>query len=124
MIHESGVWSDVHQQWFFLPRRASTETYDETADESRATNILFRADEKFQDVSMIRVGQHHPTHGFSSFKFIPGTNDQIIVALKSEEQNAEPVASYIMVFTIHGEILLDETKIGDYPYKFEGIEFI
>ena len=124
LIHESGVWSDVHRQWFFLPRRASTETYEETADEHRATNLLFRADETFQDISMIRFGPLHPTHGFSSFKFVPGTNDQIIVALKSEEQNAEPVASFITAFTVDGEILLEETKIGDYHFKFEGIEFI
>ncbi len=35
MIHESAQWSDVHQKWFFLPRRASTETYTEAADETR-----------------------------------------------------------------------------------------
>lgn len=85
---------------------------------------MFRADEHFQEISMIRVGPLHPTHGFSSFKFIPGTKDQIIVALKSEEKDAEPVASYIMAFTINGDIILEETKIGDYPFKFEGIEFI
>lgn len=124
MIHESGVWSDVHKQWFFLPRRASAETYEEAADEQRASNIMFRADESFSDISFTRIGPLHPTHGFSSFKFIPGTNDQIVVALKSEEKDAIPVASYIMVFSIDGEILLEETKIGNYPFKFEGIEFI
>lgn len=25
MIHESGVWSEVHKKWFFLPRRCSNE---------------------------------------------------------------------------------------------------
>lgn len=25
MIHESAVWSDIHQKWFFLPRRCSRE---------------------------------------------------------------------------------------------------
>ena len=124
MIHESGVWSSVHKQWFFLPRRASTETYEEVADEQRASNILFQADENFEDISYKRIGPFHPTHGFSSFKFIPGTNDQVIVALKSEEKDAIPVASYIMVFNLDGDVLLEETKIGDYPYKFEGIEFI
>lgn len=24
-LHESGVWSDVHQRWYFLPRRCSKE---------------------------------------------------------------------------------------------------
>lgn len=35
MIHESGQWSDIHNKWFFLPRRASNETYTEAADETR-----------------------------------------------------------------------------------------
>lgn len=25
MIHESGVWSDIHRKWFFLPRRCSKD---------------------------------------------------------------------------------------------------
>lgn len=70
---------------------------------------------------MNRVGPHNPTHGFSSFKFVPNTDDQIIVALKSEE-DAGKIASYIMAFTLDGQILLPETKIGD--VKYEGLEFI
>ena len=61
------------------------------------------------------------SHALSSFKFIPGTNDEIIVALKSEEDQ-EKIASYILAFSIDGEILLEETRIGD--YKYEGIEFV
>ena len=26
IVHESACWSDVHEKWFFLPRRASKET--------------------------------------------------------------------------------------------------
>lgn len=62
-----------------------------------------------------------PTHGFSSFKFVPNTDDQVIVALKSEEDSGN-VATYIMAFTLDGRILLPETKVGG--VKFEGIEFI
>lgn len=121
MIHESGVWSDIHQSWFFLPRRASTETYTEEGDERRATNLLFKANSDFSEISHSRVGPFHATHGFSSFKFIPNTNDDVIVALKSEEDEGK-IASYIMAFTLQGDILLEETKVGD--YKYEGIEFI
>ena len=121
MIHESGMWSDIHQQWFFLPRRASTETYEEVADETRATNLLFRTNEDFTDITMSRVGPLKPTVGFSSFKFIPGTQDSIIVALKSEEDRGH-IASYITAFTIDGQILMPETKIAE--HKCEGIEFI
>lgn len=70
---------------------------------------------------MRQVGTLVPTHGFSSFKFIPNTDDQIIVALKSEEDNGR-IATYVMAFTLDGRFLLPETKIG--TVKYEGIEFI
>ena len=82
---------------------------------------MFRANEDFSQIKMSRIGPFNPTHGFSSFKFIPNTNDQVIVALKSEEDNGK-IATYLLVFNLDGEVLLDETKIGD--HKFEGIEFI
>jgi soluble calcium-activated nucleotidase 1 len=121
MIHESAVWSDFHRKWFFLPRRASHDRYEEVADEKRATNLMLIADENFDKIEVKRIGPLNPTHGFSSFKFIPFTTDSIIIALKSEENNGK-VASYIMAFNLDGDVLLPETKIGD--YKFEGIEFI
>ncbi|KAM6118805.1 LOW QUALITY PROTEIN: soluble calcium-activated nucleotidase 1 [Phoenicopterus ruber ruber] len=121
LIHESASWSDTLQRWFFLPRRASHERYNEKADERRGTNLLLSSTQDFGDVKVGRVGEVIPTHGFSSFKFIPDTDDQIIVALKSEEDNGK-IASYIMAFTLDGRFLLPETKIGS--VKYEGIEFI
>ena len=70
-----------------------------------------------------RIGEVSPTHGFSSFKFVPNTHDKLIVALKSEE-NQGKTSSYIMAFDIDGTILLPETKIDGGDYKYEGIEFI
>lgn len=121
LIHESAAWSDSLHSWFFLPRRASKERYSEKEDEQRGANLLLRASADFSDIKLSHVGTQNPTHGFSSFKFIPGTDDQIIVALKSEENNGE-VATYITVFILDGRVLLPETKIGN--IKYEGIEFI
>lgn len=122
MIHESGAWSPVHKRWFFLPRRASQETYTETDDERRATNLLFKADDDFSDISMQRVGKLLITHGFSSFKFVPGSQDNLVIALKTEEDGPK-IASYIMAFRLDDlEVVLDEVHIGD--HKYEGIEFI
>ena len=75
----------------------------------------------FEDVTVSRVGPLNPTHGFSSFKFVPNMDDQIVLALKSEE-DAGKIATYIMAFTLDGRILMPETKIGD--VKYEGVEFI
>ncbi|XP_034646171.1 soluble calcium-activated nucleotidase 1 [Trachemys scripta elegans] len=121
LIHESAAWSETLQRWFFLPRRASQERYDEKADEHRGTNLLLRATQDFGDIAVSHVGTAVPTHGFSSFKFIPDTDDQLIVALKSEEDDGK-IATYIMAFTLDGRFLLPETRIG--AMKYEGIEFI
>nr|BAG58716.1 unnamed protein product [Homo sapiens] len=121
LIHESACWSDTLQRWFFLPRRASQERYSEKDDERKGANLLLSASPDFGDIAVSHVGAVVPTHGFSSFKFIPNTDDQIIVALKSEEDSGR-VASYIMAFTLDGRFLLPETKIGS--VKYEGIEFI
>uniref|UniRef100_A0A3Q3J2I0 Soluble calcium-activated nucleotidase 1 n=1 Tax=Monopterus albus TaxID=43700 RepID=A0A3Q3J2I0_MONAL len=121
LIHESAAWSKRLQRWFFLPRRASHEHYEETADEQRATNLLLSCPADFSYVTLQRVGPFSPTHGFSSFKFVPDTDDQIILALKSEE-DAGRIATYIIAFTLDGRVLMPETKIGD--VKYEGLEFI
>ena len=120
-MHESAAWSDIHKKWFFLPRRASKEQYDENKDEKRATNLMFIADEDFINIEVKTIGQVNPTHGFSSFKFIPGTEDRAIVALKSKEDSGS-IASYILAFDIDGNMLMEERKIGD--VKYEGIEFV
>lgn len=67
------------------------------------------------------IGEVIPTHGFSSFKWVPGTGDNFIIALKSEEIEGK-TASYVMVFDMQGNILLPEIKVGD--HKYEGIEFL
>ncbi|KAJ7315898.1 hypothetical protein JRQ81_002060 [Phrynocephalus forsythii] len=121
LIHESASWSERLQRWFFLPRRASHGRYNEQEDERRGTNLLLSSTPDFADITVSHVGDVIPTHGFSSFKFIPDTDDQIIVALKSEE-DAGHVATYITAFTLDGRCLLPETRIGS--VKYEGIEFI
>lgn len=128
MIHEAVVWSDVHKEWFFLPRRASKSKYNEVTDETKGTNLLLRmrtSDEgAVGEVKVSRVGElgEPASHGFSSFKFLPGTGDSIAVALKTEELDGK-VASYVMAFRVDdGAVLYPETKIGD--VKFEGLEFV
>jgi len=121
VIHESGGWSDTLNKWIFLPRRASTEQYHEKTDEKKGTNVILIANEDFSQIDVRHVGEIIPTHGFSSFKWIPGTDDQLMVALKSEEIEGK-TASYLMVFDLQGNIIVPETKVGD--HKYEGIEFL
>jgi len=120
MIHESGVWSDVHRRWFFLPRRCSKEQYNESLDERRGCNVLLSADNNMYDVVVVQLNSKN-TRGFSSFKFVPTSNDHVIVALKTEELEGK-TATYVTAFTIKGDIVLEDSYISD--LKYEGIEFI
>lgn len=123
MVHESGVWSNVHKKWYFLPRRASKEKYDDQLDERRAANVLIICDETFTKIETVKpFGPASLTHGFSSFKFIPGTNDEYILALKSKEDGGN-TASYIMVFDLKGQMVMKEMRLEG-SYKYEGVEFI
>ena len=122
MIHEAAMWSNVYHQWTFLPRRASKKKYNDAEDETHGTNMMLEASANFNQIELKTVGDlSKPSHGFSSLKFLPETQDSVIVALKSEEVQGK-VATYIMVFKRDGTILYPETYIGD--HKYEGIEFV
>ena len=96
LLHESCNWSEHHQQWFFLPRRASKEPYDEVLDENRCGNILIRADDKFNDITVTTIGELNRSRGYSAFRFIPNTKDKFIIATKTEEDpNTKRMKSYI-----------------------------
>ncbi|XP_018329030.1 soluble calcium-activated nucleotidase 1 [Agrilus planipennis] len=121
MIHESGVWSEIHEKWFFLPRRCSKDPYNETLDEYRGCSWLISADSNFYRTEATQIPTKSKTRGFSSFKFIPDTDDSVIVALRTEELNGS-TSTYITVFTITGTVYLDDTYISN--VKYEGLEFV
>jgi soluble calcium-activated nucleotidase 1 len=133
-VQEAILWSAVHRKWFVLPRRSSPLKYDEKTDENMGANMLIIADEHFKTTSMQHVGKLLPTHGFSSAKFLPGSNDEVIVALKSEEKETKGVEggakyqnimrTFLTVFNWKtGQTLMEETEIPG-AAKFEGLEFI
>ncbi|KAI6656523.1 hypothetical protein LOD99_1319 [Oopsacas minuta] len=121
IIHEAVMWSEYTQRWVILPRRVSQEKYNDIDDEKRGSNIIMICTEDFKHCNIRKVGVIIPTRGFSSFKFLPGTDERIIVALKSEEDNGQ-IATYITVFDLLGNVLLPDVRIGN--EKYEGIEFM
>ncbi|KAJ1363340.1 hypothetical protein KIN20_023185 [Parelaphostrongylus tenuis] len=127
LTHEAAQWSPIHQKWFFLPRRESNTTYKETDDERKGTNLLIMGNAILTEFEYVRIGNlSHPTRGYSAFEFIPGTNDTLVVALKSEEirRNSTQISkSFITVFNISGQVLLDDQQLEN-DYKFEGIYFV
>ena len=124
MIHEAISWSPYRKQWVILPRRVSKKPYDENLDERRGSNTVILASEDFSQIEVRKITKKTPTRGFSDFKFLPGSNDNIIVALKSEENEEEKTQnSYIVVFNLDGTVLMEETEIPG-KMKFEGLEFV
>ncbi len=54
-----------------------------------------------------------PERGFSTFKFVPGSGDNVILALKSAEYSAtDRQTSYVTVLTLDGKELMPETEIA------------
>lgn len=128
ILNEAAVWSprlkgdngDIGQ-WLIPPRRVSKEKYDEDLDEYRCSNTLFQANHDFSQVKVIRdVGPLVQTRGFSSIKFVPFRENELVV-LKTEEVGG--TKAFMMVFDLDSKtVLMPETEIG--PFKYEGIEFI
>lgn len=132
VIMEAVLWSQKLRKWIFLPRRISSETYNDVKDEKRGGNKLIMVDERFTKVDVITIAMESmdPLKGFSSFAFVPGTGDKHAIAIRSVEEDCaddEKVCkqrSYFIVFDVMtGEVLSDEIE---YPVgmKFEGIEFV
>lgn len=122
MVHEAVMWSEQLRKWVFLPRRVSKEAYDEKQDELKGSNLGLIVSEDFSSIKQVTLGPQIDAHGFSSFKFIPFRENEII-ALKSEE-NGDTIKSYMTVFDIlTGEILMDETEVSA-TTKFEGVEIL
>ncbi|CEF70842.1 Soluble calcium-activated nucleotidase 1 [Strongyloides ratti] len=123
MVNEAVQWSDVHKQWFFLPRKVSQNPYTDADAEKAGSNVLIRVNEDFTKFTNVTVGNLYPGIGFSSFQFVPGTDDQVIIALETKETDSDGVSSYIVVFKIDGKVLYGPRRIPG-KFKMEGIEFL
>jgi soluble calcium-activated nucleotidase 1 len=131
VIMEAILWSQHMKKWVFLPRRISSTEYDDVQDERRGGNKLVLVDEKFTKTEVVVISmESDPLRGFSTFAFVPGTNDRHAIAIRSVEENcagddldACEQRSYFLVFDVKtGEVLSQEKKYKE-KMKFEGIEF-
>merc|ERR1712228_649149 len=62
----------------------------------------------------------HSNKGFSSIRFLPNTNDSMIVGVRTQERNKEVVNSFLSVFDIDGNVYLQSKKIPG-RRKYEGL---
>ena len=122
--HEAVVWSDIHKKWFFLPRFCSKENLSENKEKNPGCNQLMISNETFTDFQFVDVplkGEYRKIQGFSSFRFIPGSNDTEIIALKTTETDSI-TNTFIAVFDIFGHKIL--SNIDTFLDKYEGIEIL
>lgn len=120
VLHEAIIWNNFLNRWFFLPRRVSSEQYDDQLDEMRASNIVVSANEALEDLRSFKLGPLDVRKGFSAAQFIPYREDEVIV-LKTEEVSGS-LATYIAVYNLDGSVLMPETFIDN--IKYEGLEFL
>jgi len=126
ILNEAVVWlpntgDDGKGRWLITPRRLSKEKYDAELDEYRCTNKGMLATEDFSSVTVLDdIGGLIRTRGFSSIKFLPFRENEVVV-LKTEEVSG--ANTYMMVYNLNtGEILMPDTHVGN--NKFEGLEFV
>jgi soluble calcium-activated nucleotidase 1 len=123
MIHESARWSDVHQMYFFMPRKLSRAPYDEVADAAKCVNLMLAAPENpsedGSDVIMQPYLDFSELRGCSDFFFIPGTGDCHIFVLRTEETLDNVISTYASVIDVEGNILMPEFQLA-LNRKFEG----
>jgi soluble calcium-activated nucleotidase 1 len=50
MVHEAILFDDLNREWLVMPRRISSDPYDEKLDERKGANMLFILDENFTKV--------------------------------------------------------------------------
>lgn len=132
LIHEAIGWSPYMRKWVFMPRRISSETYDDVLDEKRGSNKVVLVEEYFKgyEIVTVKMASTDGLHGFSSFAFVPGTNDKHVLALRSVEEDCAgdlefcKQRSYVVIFDVTtGEVLMDEVQIEG-KHKYEGVEFV
>lgn len=121
VVHEAAEWHPLYRQWLFFPRKISTETFDEAVDErERGANTLIIADEDFDTIHTLEVGERVPERGVSSFKILPGHPNECI-GLKSVEID-DQTETWLFCFDLDGNILQEDTFLG--YYKCEGVEVL
>lgn len=133
LMHEAVLWSDMRREWVFLPRRRSVEAFNKSENEKRGWNVALIAGEDFEHIAAVEIQDLlDPSghRGFSSAKFVPGTDDHIIAAVRTVEIDdsrdkgaRRKTESYFSVFDVSsGAILMDERAFSD--KKFEGFVFL
>eukprot|EP01083_Nonionella_stella_P246685 856112_1 len=135
------MWSSKRGRWYFLPRNVLHKPFitdDAHAQaiqaEFSSSSLMISCSEDFSECKVQTVGTKIADRGFSSFKFVPGSNDAKVVALKTVEKydpatDKTTFKTYFTMFELSANnegaatILKDDELISD-DKKFGGIDFL
>lgn len=124
LTHEGALWSDIHQRWFFVPRKIAYHSkYDFGQDPADHAAILMSCTDKFTDIRIVpykvedKVG-----HGCSDLAFVEGSGDTEIICTRTIE-TPELTRTWLCIFDITGKMLLDELPLQE-GIKYEGVEVL
>lgn len=128
IIHESARWSDVHDLWFFLPRKSSRQPYDEIKDTQKCVNLMMAAPDGLDPnggdkVYLQAYLDKFQQRGCSDFLFVPGTNDGHLFVIRTEESLEGVITTYGSVIDLTAKVLMEEMVIGE-DRKFEGCAWV
>ncbi|OWA53029.1 Soluble calcium-activated nucleotidase 1 [Hypsibius exemplaris] len=122
VMHEAVLWSERLRKWYFLPRQINPQNYTEERHPYTCNNVMIVVSEDFSEFKNVSIGEPNPLFGFTSARFVPGTDETVVVALRIMEVD-DLFSSRIVVFNINGSILLVEEEILE-GLKYEGLEFV
>jgi soluble calcium-activated nucleotidase 1 len=134
MVNEAVTYDPRNSEWLILPRKLSSEGYDEALDEQRSGNVLFVANEDWTAFRHVAVGEQEPLWGFTEIRLLPDSaqpvrrsDPSLLMAIKVKEFEGE-LASKVVVFDTEGAIhTAGDDAFVSIPVagmKFEGLEFV
>eukprot|EP01084_Bolivina_argentea_P188680 324733_1 len=68
----------------------------------------------------MKIYLQHSSKGFSSIRFLPNTNDTVIIGIRTQENDKEVINSYLSIFDIDGNVYLESKRIP-LKKKYEGL---
>ena len=118
VMMEAVLYSATQQTWYFLPR-----SLHRAPNDSSTCSFVVVSTNNFSSFKTISLeGKLDTRSGFAAARFVPGTNETAIMALRSLEGD-RVFATMIVVFHINSTILLPEQTVSQ-GVKFEGVEFM
>jgi soluble calcium-activated nucleotidase 1 len=122
VAHESAEWSDLLNQWLFIPRRVTKEKKNDETWDKLTNNVGILSNDKFTNLRTQTFGNVTEGAGYVGLRFIPETQDRFILALKAGKDEEGNDVSTLQVLDIQGNEILPETKVADGTYS--GVEFL